>query len=152
MVLKGRGVGWGDRCRGQDGVLGGVVDGAVRMADIVRQDPRLEAPPPAVPPHVVEDAEELHGGAVRGHPELVGWQDAALNQAGLVVVVETGGRELPHRGQICERSAVGNGAVWRLLREVDEICGVRLGHGRSTENAVDQVHDHRELGVLQLSE
>ena len=76
MVLKGRGVGWGDPCCGQDGVLGGVVDGAVRMADIVRQDPRLEAPPPAVPPHVVEDAEELHGGAVRGHPELVGRQDA----------------------------------------------------------------------------
>ena len=49
------------------------------MADIVRQDPCLEAPPPSVPPHVVEDAEELHGGAVRGHHELVGRQDAALH-------------------------------------------------------------------------
>ena len=58
------------------------------MADIVQQDPRHEAPPPAVPPHVVEDAEDLHGGAMRGHPELVGWQDAALHQAGLVVVFE----------------------------------------------------------------
>ena len=152
MVLKGRGVGWGDPCCGQDGVLGGVVDGAVRMADIVRQDPCLEAPPPAVPPHVVEDAEELHGGAVRGHPELVGRQDAALNQAGLVVVFDEGGRELPYRGQIGERPAVCDGAVWRLLRKVDEIRGVRLGHGRSTENAVDQIHDHRKLGVLQLSE
>ena len=82
MVLKGRGVGRGDPRCGQDGVLGGVVDGALRMADIVRQDPRPEAPPPAVPPHVVEDAEERHGGAVRGHAELVGRQDAAPNQAG----------------------------------------------------------------------
>ena len=57
MVLKGRGVGWGDPCRGQDGVLGGVVDGAVRMADIVRQDPRFEASSPAIPPYIVEDAE-----------------------------------------------------------------------------------------------
>ena len=87
MVLKGRGVGWGDPCRGQDGVLGGVVDGAVRMADIIRQDSRLEAPSLADAPYIVEDAEELHGGAVRGHPELVGRQDAALNQAGLVVVL-----------------------------------------------------------------
>ena len=152
MVLKGRGVGRGDPGRGRDGVLGGVVDGAVRMADIVRQDPRLEGPPPAIPPHVVEDAEELHGGAVRGHPELVGWQDAALNQAGLVVVLEKGGRELPRCGQIGERPAVGDGAVWRLFREVDESRGVRLGHGCPIENAVDQVHDHGKLGVLQLSE
>ena len=57
------------------------------MADIVGQDPRLEASSPAVPPYIVEDAEELHGGAVWGHPELVGRQDAALNQAGLVVVL-----------------------------------------------------------------
>ena len=151
MVLKGRGVGWGDPCGGQDGVLGGVVDGAVRVADIVRQDPRLEAPSPAVPPYIVEDAEELHGGAVWGHPELVGRQDAALNQAGLVVVFNEGGRELPYRGQIGERPAVCNGAVWRLLWKVDEIRRVRLGHGHPTENAVDQVHDHRKLGVLQLS-
>ena len=40
---------------------------------------------------------------MRGHPELVGWQDAALNQAGLVVVFNEGGRELPYRGQIGER-------------------------------------------------
>ena len=152
MVLKGRGVDWGDSCRGEDGVLGGVVDGAVRMADIVRQDPRLEASPPAVPPYIVEDAEELHGGAVRGHPELVGRQDAALNQAGLVVVLNEGGRELPYRGQIGERPAVCDGAVWRLLRKVDEIRRVRLGHGHPTENGVDQVHDHRKLGGLQLSE
>ena len=107
------------------------------MADIVRQDQRLEAPPPAVPPHVVEDAEELHGGAVGRHPELIGWQDAACHQAGLVVVFEQGGRELPHRGQIRERPAVGDGAVWHLLREVDEIRGMRLGHGHLVENVVD---------------
>jgi hypothetical protein len=53
MVLKGRGVGWGDPCGGEDGVLGGVVDGAIRVADIVRQDPRFEASAPAVPPYIV---------------------------------------------------------------------------------------------------
>ena len=42
------------------------------MADIVRQDPRFEVPSPAVPPYIVEDAEEPYGGAVRGHPDLVG--------------------------------------------------------------------------------
>ena len=152
MVLKGRGVRWGDPCRGQDGVLGGVVDGAIRVADIVREDPRLEGSPPAVPPYIVGDAEELHGGVMRGHPELVGRQDAALNQAGLVVVFNEGGRELPYRGQIGERPAVSDKAVWRLLRKVDEICRVRLGHGQPTKNAVDQVHDHRKLGVLQQSE
>ena len=68
------------------------------------------------------------------------------------MVLEKGGRELPHRGQICERPAIGDGAVWCLLREVDEVCGLRLGHGRPTENAVDQVHDHCKLGVLQQSE
>ena len=122
------------------------------MADIVRQDPGLEVSPPAVPPYIVEDTEELHGGAMRGHPELVGRQDAALNQAGLVVVFNEGGRELPYRGQIGERPAVCDKAVWRLLREVDEIRRVRLGHGHPTKNAVYQVHDHRKLGVLQLSE
>ena len=55
---------------------------------IVRRDPRLEASPLAVPPHVVEDAEEVHGGAVRGHPQLVGRHDAARHEAGLVVVFE----------------------------------------------------------------
>ena len=152
MVLKGRGVGREDPGRGKDGVLGGVVDGAVRVADIVLRDPRLEGPSPAVPPHVVEHAEGLHGGALGGHPELVGWQDAACHQAGLVVVFEQGGRELPHRSQIRERPAVGDGAVWHLLREVDEIRGMRLGHGRPIENVVDQIHDHDKLGVLQLSE
>ena len=87
-----------------------------------------------------------------GHPELVGWQDAALNQAGLVVVFNEGGRELPYRGQIGERPAVCDGAVWRLLQKVDEIRRVRLGHRHPTEDVVDQVHDHHKLGVLQLSE
>ena len=81
------------------------------------------------PPHVVEDAEELHGGAVGGHPELVGRQDAARHQARLVGVFEQSGRELPHRGQIRERSTVGDGAVWQLFGEVDEIRGMGLGHG-----------------------
>ena len=53
MVLKGRGVGRADPCGVQDGVLGGVVDEAIRVADIVRQDPRLEVPAPAVPPYMV---------------------------------------------------------------------------------------------------
>ena len=128
-ALQSRGVGCGNSGSGQKGVLGVVVDGAVRVADIVRQDPRLEAPPLAVPPHIMEDAEELHRGAVGGHPELVGRQDAARHQAGLVVVFEQSGRELPHRGQIRERSAVGDGAVWQLFGEVDEIRGMGLGHG-----------------------
>ena len=89
---------------------------------------------------------------MRGHPELVGRQDAALNQAGLVVVFDEGGRELPYRGQIGERPAVCNGAVRRLFWKVDEICRVCLGHGYPTENAVDQVHNRRKLGILQLSE
>ena len=55
VVLQGCGVGRGDPGCGQNGVLGGVVDGAVPVTDVVRQDPRLEALPPAVPPHVVED-------------------------------------------------------------------------------------------------
>ena len=86
------------------------------MADIIQQDPRLEAPPPAVPAHVVEDAEELHGGAVRGHPELVGRQDAALNQAGLVVVFEEGGRELPHLGGLAA-------CCWRWGRVASSLGG-----------------------------
>ena len=53
VVLKGRGVGRGDPCGGEDGVLGGVVDGAIRVADIVRQDPRFKASAPAVPPYIV---------------------------------------------------------------------------------------------------
>ena len=77
MAPQGRGVGRGNSVSGQNGVLGVVVDGALSVADIVRQDPRLEAPPLAVPAHVVQDAEELHGGAVGGHPELVARQDAA---------------------------------------------------------------------------
>ena len=89
---------------------------------------------------------------MRGHPELVGWQDAALNQAGLVVVFDEGGRELPYRGHIGKRPAVCNGAVRRLFWKVDEICRVCLGHGHPTENTVDQVHNRRKLGILQLSE
>ena len=89
---------------------------------------------------------------MQGHPELVGRQDAAPNQAGLVVVLDEGGCDLPYRGQIGERPAARDGAVRRLFRKVDEICRVRLGHGHSTENAVDQVHDHCKLGVLQPSE
>ena len=88
---------------------------------------------------------------MRGHPELVGRQDAALNQAGLVVVFDEG-CELPYRGQIGERPAVCNGAVRRSFRKVDEICRVRLGHGYPTENTVDQVHNRRKLGILQLPE
>ena len=122
------------------------------MANVVRQDPRLEAPPPAVAPHVVEDAEDLHGGAVGGHPELVGRQDAARHQAGLVVVFEQGGCELPHLGEIRGRPAVGDGSVWHLLREVDEIGGMRLGHGRPVENVFDQIRDDGKLGVSQLPE
>ena len=129
-----------------------MVDAAIHVADVVRQGPRLEAPPPAVPVHVVEDAEELHGGAVRGHPELVGWPDAARHQAWMVVVFEQSGRELPHRGQIRERPAVGDGAVGHLLQEVDEIRRVRLGHGRPAENVVDQIRDESKLGVLKLPE
>ena len=102
------------------------------MADIVRQDPRVEAPPLAVSPHVVEDAEELDRGAVGGNPELNGRQDAARHRAGLAVVFEQSGRELPHRGQIRERSAIGDGAVWQLFGEVDEIRGMGLGHGPGT--------------------
>ena len=40
--------------------------------------------------------------------------------------------------------------MWRPFREVDEIRGVRLGHGCPTENAVDQVYDRGKLGVLLL--
>ena len=89
---------------------------------------------------------------MRGHPELVGRQDAVLNQAGLVVVFDEGSREYPYRGQIGQRPAVCNGAVRRLFRKVDEVCRVCLGHGHPTENTVDQAHDRRKLGILQLSE
>ena len=50
------------------------------MADVVRQHPCLKASSPAVPPHVTEDAEELYRGAVGGHPELVGRQNAARHK------------------------------------------------------------------------
>ena len=112
MALQGLGVGCGSAGSSQNGVLRVMVDGTVRVTDIVRHDPRLEAPPPAIPPHVVEEAEELHGGAVGGHSELVGRRDAARHQAGLVVVFEQSRRELPHRGKIRGRPAVGDGAVW----------------------------------------
>ena len=55
-------------------------------------------------------------------------------------------------GKIRERPSVGDGAVWHLLREVDEIRGVRLGYGRPSENVVDQVCDNGKVGVLQLPE
>ena len=67
----------------------------MRMADIVRQDLGLEVPPLAVPAHVVEDAEELQRGAMGGHPEPVGRQDAASHEARLVVVIEPSCGELP---------------------------------------------------------
>ena len=48
---------------------------------------------------------------------------------GLVLVFEQSGRELPHCGPIRERPTVGDGAVWQLFGEVDEIRGMGLGHG-----------------------
>ena len=152
VALQSPGVTFGDSSGGQDGVLGVMVEGPVRVADIVRQDQRLEAPPPAVPPHVVEDAEELHRGAVGGHPELVGRQNAARHQARLIVVFEQGGGELPYRGKVRERPAVGDRAMGLLFGEVDEICGMCLGHWRPAEDVVDQVCDNGKRGVLQLSE
>ena len=44
VALQRRGVGCGNSGSGQNGVLGVVVDGAVHVADIIRQDPHLEAP------------------------------------------------------------------------------------------------------------
>ena len=70
LAPQGPGVGCGDSGGGQNGILGVMVDRTIRVADIVRQDPRLEAPPRAIPPHVVKHAEELHRGAMGEHPEL----------------------------------------------------------------------------------
>ena len=129
VALQGLSVRCGDSSGGQNTVLRVMVEGPVRVGDIVRQDPRLEAPPPAIPPHVMEDAEELYRGAMGGHPELVGWQDTARHQARLVVVLEQRSRELPHRGKVRERPTVGDRAVGLLFGEVDEIRRMGLGGG-----------------------